>query len=103
MNLEHSIYTSIGSAIAERRSRQRLTQEELANCIQMSRTSVTNLEKGRQRIPVHTLVAIAQALGTPLSELLPKTDFFEVEPLQNAVDTGKLSANEAELIRGAIA
>ena len=103
MNLEHTIYASIGSAIAEIRSRQRLTQEELANSIQMSRTSITNLEKGRQRIPVHTLFAIAQALKTPLSELLPEVTGLErTEPIRDALEVGRLSADEAEFLRGAM-
>jgi hypothetical protein len=38
----------------------------------MSRTSVTNIERGRQKMLLHTLWDIAGAVGVEASELLPK-------------------------------
>jgi hypothetical protein len=37
----------------------------------MSRTSITNIEQGGQRIPVHVVFDLADVLGTPAHELLP--------------------------------
>jgi hypothetical protein len=37
----------------------------------LTRTSIINIEKGRQQLLVHTLVDIAGALGVPVVELLP--------------------------------
>ncbi len=48
-----------------------MTQGRLAAMVGLSRTSITNIERGRQKILLHTLSAIAEALGTPLAELLP--------------------------------
>ncbi len=37
----------------------------------LSRPSVVNIEKGRQPVYVHTLLTIAEVLGTSLDILLP--------------------------------
>lgn len=48
------------------------TQEDLAKKIGLTRTSITNIEKGRQRIMLHTLFEISIALGVALSALVPE-------------------------------
>ena len=37
----------------------------------MTRTSITNIEKGRQPVQAHTLVILASILQMPVVELLP--------------------------------
>jgi transcriptional regulator with XRE-family HTH domain len=49
----------------------KLTQEALGSRIGLSRTAVTNIECGRQRLLVDQLVDIAAAIGVPPSDLLP--------------------------------
>ncbi|MGW1419839.1 helix-turn-helix domain-containing protein [Bradyrhizobium manausense] len=48
-----------------------MTQEELARRVQLSRASITNIEKGRQRVLLHQLIEIADALDAKPSELMP--------------------------------
>lgn len=48
-----------------------MTQQELATAIGLTRTSIANLEAGRQRIPLHILYAIAEALGVAPTVLMP--------------------------------
>jgi transcriptional regulator with XRE-family HTH domain len=48
-----------------------VTQEELARRVQLSRASITNIEKGRQRVLLHQLIEIADALDAKPSELMP--------------------------------
>ncbi len=50
----------------------KMTQAELGERIGLSRTAVTNIECGRQRLLVDQLVDIAEVLGVPPAELLPK-------------------------------
>jgi transcriptional regulator with XRE-family HTH domain len=69
-------YTAVGRRIAKARS-GRLTQEALAKKTALTRTSIVNIEKGRQQILLHTLVDIAQALHIPVIELIPESDGFE--------------------------
>ena len=51
-----------------------MTQEALAQAVDLTRTSITNVERGRQKLLVHTLVSIADALGVVPGELLPKVN-----------------------------
>jgi transcriptional regulator with XRE-family HTH domain len=71
---EVSFYTGIGQKVKDARERCGLTQEELASQISLSRTSITNIEKGRQKIMLHTLIEIAIALSVTADSLLPEID-----------------------------
>jgi transcriptional regulator with XRE-family HTH domain len=64
-------YTQVGGHIRRTRAGAGLTQLNLADRIGLTRSSVANIEGGRQRIPLHTLVAIASVLNAPLGDLLP--------------------------------
>lgn len=68
---ESKIYLTVGSLIRNFRNQKGLTQEELAQKINMSRPTVVNIETGKQNIPIHILYNIAQALGTDPKDLLP--------------------------------
>ncbi len=70
--LEQSdFYRELGRRIAAQRRVQNKTQEQLAEAIGLSRTSLTNIEKGGQRILAHTVYEIAFELGADLADLLP--------------------------------
>ena len=69
-------YAAVGRKIAARRN-GRLTQEALASKTSLTRTSIINIEKGRQQILLHTLVDIATALQVSPVELIPETDNIE--------------------------
>lgn len=49
----------------------KITQATLGARVGLSRTAVTNIECGRQRLLVDQLVAIAAAIGVPVLDLLP--------------------------------
>jgi DNA-binding XRE family transcriptional regulator len=66
-------YAAVGQRIAKARI-GRLTQEALAKKATLTRTSIVNIEKGRQQILLHTLVDIARALKMPVAELIPAID-----------------------------
>ena len=70
-NALEAVYAVVGSRIREARNKQGWTQEALADRIEMTRTSITNIERGRQRMLLHTLVEIADHLGVPPGSLLP--------------------------------
>jgi len=73
---EKTFYKEFGSLIKNlrNRSQQKLTQAELSKRVGLSRTSVTNIEAGRQKVALHSLYYFASALGVKPSELLPDTD-----------------------------
>jgi transcriptional regulator with XRE-family HTH domain len=65
------IYKEFGERLRAQRIAADLTQDELAACIGLGRTSITNMEKGRQPVTLATLYDFAMALGIPPAELLP--------------------------------
>lgn len=75
-NQTRGFYAAVGTRIAKARTGL-TTQEELASKAGLTRTSIINIEKGRQQIFLHTLIDIARALRTPISELIPESDNLE--------------------------
>jgi transcriptional regulator with XRE-family HTH domain len=55
---------AFGRAVRDLRHERGMTQAELAARLSLSRTSITNLEKGQQSPPLSMLPEIASALGT---------------------------------------
>lgn len=64
-------YREFGQRVREARRARGMSQAVLARRIGVGRTSVTNIEKGQQHIPLHLLVLLAQAVGTAPAALLP--------------------------------
>lgn len=66
-------YALTGSRIREARKRRKWNQADLADEIGLTRSSVANVEAGRQRLLLHGLLRIAVALDVPTESLLPST------------------------------
>ena len=95
------IYQRIGKLIRMKRlaiKPRPLTQEELAQRVHLKRTSITNIEKGRQKLLVHTLFDIAAALDVPTADLIPapKTQDGSVRELKG------LKPDEREFARSVL-
>ena len=71
MTIRTAVYREFGRRIRENRSRSQITQDMLAHQIGLSRTSVTNIERGRQAVLLHQVYDIARALDTTVHALLP--------------------------------
>lgn len=69
----------LGGRIRARRERT-MTQAALAKAVGLSRTSITNIECGRQRLLVDQLADIASALGVPVADLIPSSPSQAEEP-----------------------
>jgi len=67
-----SFYVEFGQRLGEARERAGLTQGALARRVGLSRTSVVNIEKGRQRVLLHQLSRFSDVLSVDPSVLLPK-------------------------------
>lgn len=72
MNNIEEFYSEVGEKIKNIRKMQGLTQNDLAHEVELSRTSVTNIESGRQKYPLHKLWEIAKFLQVDMVQLLPK-------------------------------
>lgn len=71
---EQEFNTEFGRRIKEVRVRSGLTQQELADEVSLSRTSITNIEQGNQSVSVWLLSRIAEALTMDAAELFPTSD-----------------------------
>jgi len=65
-------YREFGDALRAARAARGLSQEALATGVGLSRTSVANIERGRQRIPLHLLIDFARVLDVEPAALLPQ-------------------------------
>jgi len=65
------LHVALGKRIREKRLSSGLTQAQLAERIAISRTSLTNMELGRQRLLVDQLYKVAEVLNTQPRDLLP--------------------------------
>jgi transcriptional regulator with XRE-family HTH domain len=69
-----ALYREFGKLMRlHREAQDGLTQESLGKLVGLSRTSITNIEKGRQPVALHQLFALAQALRVQPAALLPNT------------------------------
>lgn len=68
---EKRLYMLIGERISEARTERGYTQQVLADAIGLTRTSIVNIEKGRQRLPLHILFPIAMQLKVNPRKLIP--------------------------------
>lgn len=90
------LYPEIGKAISRQRraATPKVSQEQLAASVGLSRASIVNIERGRHRIQIHTLYDIAQALGVDAHSLLPSTNVHQVVESLPAEFRRGLSAKE---------
>ncbi len=68
-----------GRRLAQYRKRAGVSQEKLADALHLTRTSITNIEHGRQPIQLPTLYAIAEALQIEPQVLMPASTKVTVE------------------------
>lgn len=64
------IYRAFGVRVEYLRTALGLTQEELAKRVHLTRTSIANIEAGRQRLPLHDVETFARAFGVAPRNLL---------------------------------
>jgi transcriptional regulator with XRE-family HTH domain len=97
---DHSeFYKQVGQSIRTRRGKN-LSQEALACAVGLTRTSISNIESGRQKMLLHTFVDIADALKVEASTLLPPR-LVSVAPV-GAETLAGLPENERAYIESAI-
>lgn len=67
-----ALYRDIGARVHRARLKSGLSQEKLGKKVGLLRTSISNIETGKQRVPLHQLYRIAAELAVPVHELLPE-------------------------------
>jgi transcriptional regulator with XRE-family HTH domain len=72
----------------------------LGNLVSLTRTSITNVEKGRQKFLLHTLADIAKALQVDAASLLPESGGEADQRLEQALKNRPRA--EKEWIKSAV-
>jgi transcriptional regulator with XRE-family HTH domain len=65
------LYQVIGGKVRDARIKRELSQADLARRLSLSRSSVTNIENGLQKISVLDIFKVADILDVDIAELLP--------------------------------
>jgi transcriptional regulator with XRE-family HTH domain len=99
MNNADVFYKTIGENIRARRKERGLSQEGLAKAVGLKRPSMSNIEKGRQNILLHTFCEIVETLDTTANALLPER--LGHEPIQMP-DLTSLSKEVREFVEAGI-
>ena len=98
------LYRRLGRAVAERRGELGFTQGDVAERIGLSRASLANLENGRQRIMVHQLFALVNALKLKsILDLVPDTWVCREHLPEIKVSGSTLSPQQRLAVQGVLA
>lgn len=65
-----TFYEELGAAIRTQREELKMTQQDLAELMGLARTSVTNIERGRQRLLIDQFCKLADILHCGHTDLL---------------------------------
>lgn len=71
MNLTEYKYR-LANKFFELRKRFNLTQEELSEITKVSRSTIANIERGRQKLPLEVLLLFCSHVGIQPSEVYPE-------------------------------
>jgi transcriptional regulator with XRE-family HTH domain len=69
---QNEFYRQLGESLRKCRQKRKLSQEALAKLVGLTRTSLTNIESGRQHPPLHTFCDIGEQLKAEFAELVPR-------------------------------
>lgn len=67
---ELEFYQQLGESLKEARVKANKSQDALAKCMGLSRVTIVNIEKGRQKVQLHNLVEAANFLNVKLDDLI---------------------------------
>ena len=66
-----AFYDEVGTRIKIEREKQGLSQDSMAEYLDLTRASIINIEKGRHKPAIHVLVLIANFLNVDVMKLMP--------------------------------
>jgi len=93
-SLVDRLYRAFGDQVKAYRDQSEMTQQQLGELVGLSRTSITNIERGRQHVSLHHIFAIAGALKVSPAALLPPA---ETVGNGDNLDLGVLLEDDADI------
>ena len=91
------IYREIGQRIRDVRESRKMKQAELAELLGLTRTSVTNIERGKQKITLDSLYALCQRFGLEAQDLLPAVPSTEAAQSNSVIVAGREYSVDAKV------
>ncbi|MBO6244443.1 MAG: helix-turn-helix transcriptional regulator, partial [Clostridia bacterium] len=88
-------YENVGNKIRERRNFLKVTQENLANDINVSASFISDIENGRRKMSLETMIKISIALKTSL-------DYFVLDNVKDVKLKNKIKFDELKNILGTV-
>jgi DNA-binding XRE family transcriptional regulator len=88
---EKKLSAAIGSRIKQLRRMQspEMNQARLGRILGLTRTSVTNIESGKQKLTVDTLFKLCETFSVEVSDLVPKLSEVVAAPAKQIVVGGQ--------------
>lgn len=86
------LYAEFGRIVRHRRAELGMSQAEVAERIELTRASISNLEAGRQRPQLHQVYVLARILETTVNDLLPPDSVDMDESRHNHLKTMLMAA-----------
>lgn len=100
---EKILYIELGKRLKRLRLEAKMTQGQLADRVGVLRTSITNMESGKQKPPLSTLYSLCLELGVEIVELLPsKAEVIQEDESESIEIGGRIDTvppKSAEVIR----
>lgn len=90
-----------GRILRDQRGRAGLSQEALSEAARLSRTSVVNIEAGRQGASLATMYRLADALGCEPADLLPTPVATDMPRIAIGVDNQESNQAVRRVLRRA--
>lgn len=88
-------YENVGNKIRERRNFLKVTQENLANDINVSVSFISDIENGRRKMSLETMIKISIALKTSL-------DYFILDNVKDVKLKNNIKYDELKNILGTV-
>lgn len=91
---QQEFYQRLGAKIRFLRDQKGIKQEVLGKHLGFTRISVSNIETGKQKIQLHTLIDLADLLNIPVEEILPPLKTIRLESTEKYKLEKKISNTE---------
>ena len=75
------LYKIVGKKLRDKRETDEVSQTKIGGEVDLLRTSISNIEAGRQRPPLHLLYQLCIALNLDLADVLPSKEDVKVQNL----------------------
>ena len=87
-NFNEILYKSLGKKIKNRRVELQMSQTQLSDKInKIGRTSISNIEKGKQQPPLHVIYEICAVLDIDIHRILPTYSVIQEKTKEENKDT----------------